>query len=47
MCELFARPEVRSSTGIVFLFIEEPSYIRPAWPEKDGEQLKQMHSRLK
>ena len=23
MCELFARPAVRSSTGIVFLFIEE------------------------
>lgn len=23
MCELFARPAVRSSSGIVFLFIEE------------------------
>ena len=27
MCELFARPAVRSSTGIVFLFIEEAEYI--------------------
>ena len=32
MCELFARPAVRSSTGIVFLFIEEA-----------GKQQKQIH----
>lgn len=43
MCELFARPAVRSANGIVFLFIEEPGYIPPVWPEKDGQQQKQMH----
>ena len=43
MCELFARPAVRSSTGIVFLFIEEEDYIRPVWPEEEGKQQKQMH----
>lgn len=42
-CELFARPAVKSSTGIVFLFIEEPDYIRPTWPEINGMQQKQMH----
>ena len=42
-CELFARPAVRSSTGVVFLFIEEPDYIRPVWPEEPGKQQKQMH----
>ena len=36
MCELFARPAVRSSTGIVFLFIEEAEYICPVWPEEQG-----------
>ena len=43
MCELFARPAVRSSTGIVFLFIEEAAYTRPVWPEESGKQQKQMH----
>ena len=43
ICELFARPAVRSSSGIVFLFIEESGYIPPVWPEKDGNQQKQMH----
>lgn len=43
MCELFARPAVKSSTGIVFLFIEEPDYLRPIWPEINGMQQKQMH----
>ena len=42
-CELFARPAVRSSTGVVFLFIEEEDYIRPVWPEEAGKQQKQMH----
>lgn len=42
-CELYARPAVRSSTGVVFLFIEEPDYIRPEWPEEVGKQQKQMH----
>jgi len=32
MCELFGRPAVRSSTGIVFLFIEEPGYIPSGHP---------------
>lgn len=43
MCELFARPAVRSSTGIVFLFIQEEDYVRPVWPEEAGKQQKQMH----
>lgn len=43
MCELFARPAVRSSNGIVFLFIEEEGYVRPTWPEQPGKQQKQMH----
>jgi len=42
-CKLFGRPVVMSSNGIVFLFIEEPNYMRPAWPEEDGKQQKQMH----
>jgi len=42
-CKLFGRPAVKSSNGIVFLFIEEPNYIRPIWPEEDGKQQKQMH----
>lgn len=43
MCELFARPAVRSSNGIVFLFISELGYQPPVWPEKNGRQQKQMH----
>lgn len=43
MCNLFARPAVKSSNGIVFLFIEEPNYIRPVRPEREGKQQKQMH----
>ena len=43
MCELFARPAVRSSSGIVFLFIEEDDYVPPVWLEKTGKQQKQMH----
>ena len=43
MCELFDRPAVRSSNGIVFLFIEEPDYVAPVWPEETGKQQKQMH----
>lgn len=43
MCELFARPAVRSSSGIVFLFIEENDYVSPVWPEQAGRQQKQMH----
>lgn len=42
-CELFARPAVRSSSGVVFLFCEEPDYVPPVWPEKAGLQQKQMH----
>ncbi len=42
-CELFDRPAVRSSSGIVFLFIQEPGYVRPVWPEETGRQQKQMH----
>lgn len=43
VCELFARPAVRSSSGIVFLFIEEKDYVPPVWPEDTGKQQKQMH----
>ena len=43
MCELFARPAVSSSSGIVFLFIEEKDYGPPVWPEDTGKQQKQMH----
>lgn len=43
MCELFARPAVGSSSGIVFLFIEEKDYVPPVWPEDTGKQQKQMH----
>ncbi len=42
-CELFARPAVRSATGIVFLFCEEADYVPPVWPEEAGKQQKQMH----
>lgn len=31
MCNLFDKPAVRSSEGIVFLFIEEPDYVKPVW----------------
>jgi predicted enzyme related to lactoylglutathione lyase len=43
MCELYSRPAVRSSNGVIFLFIEEPDYIPPIWPEQNGLQQKQMH----
>lgn len=43
LCKLFDRPAVRSSSGVVFLFIEEPGYIRPIWPEEREKQQKQMH----
>lgn len=43
MCELFARPAVRSSSGVVFLFIQEEGYLPPVWPEQAGQQQKQMH----
>lgn len=43
MCKLYDRPAVRSSSGIVFLFMEEQDYIRPIWPEVKEKQQKQMH----
>lgn len=43
MCELYDRPAVRSSTGVVFLFIAEEDYVRPIWPEETGKQQKQIH----
>ena len=42
-CVLFNRPAVRSPGGIVFLFIGEPDYVRPVWPEEPDRQQKQMH----
>ncbi len=38
MCELFARPAVSSSSGIVF--IEEKDYVPPVWPEDTGKTTK-------
>ena len=43
MCEQFARPAVSSSSGIVFLFIEEKDYVPPVWTEDTEKQQKQMH----
>ena len=44
MCELFARPAVSSSSGIVFLFIEEKDYVPPCMARRIQEkQQKQMH----
>ncbi len=43
LCELYGQPGVLSSSGIVFLFIKEPGYIRPTWPEEGEKQQKQMH----
>lgn len=43
MCELYSLPAVRSSNGVVFLFIEEEDYVSPVWPEEEGKQQKQMH----
>lgn len=42
-CELFARPAVRSATGVVFLFQEIEGYVAPVWPEEPDRQQKQMH----
>lgn len=42
-CELYGRLAVRSSAGVVFLFMEEPDYVRPVWPEEPEKQQKQMH----
>lgn len=42
-CNMYDRPAVKSSNGIVFLFIEEPNCVRPLWPEKAEGQQKQMH----
>ena len=42
-CTLYDLPGVRSTSGTVFLFIEEADYIPPVWPEENGRQQKQMH----
>lgn len=39
----FGRPALTSESGIVFLFIAEPDYVPPVWPEEPGRQQKQMH----
>lgn len=38
MCNLFDRSAVRSSEGILFLFIKEPDYVKPVWSEEMGKQ---------
>lgn len=43
MCELFDLPAVRNAGGVAFLFIGEPDYTAPIWPEEAGKQQKQMH----
>ena len=43
MCELFARPAVRSSSGIVFFFFLEKDYVPPVWPGNAGKHQTQMH----
>ncbi|KPU44012.1 glyoxalase-like domain protein [Oxobacter pfennigii] len=40
---MFGRPALCSSSGIIFLFIEEESYSPPIWPEENDRQQKQMH----
>jgi len=40
---LFERLPVRSSDGVVFLFIGEKDYVPPVRPEEKGKQQKQMH----
>lgn len=40
-CELYGLPALRS--GLLFLFAQEPDYVPPVWPEKDGRQQKQLH----
>lgn len=42
-CTMYDLPAVKSSNGIVFLFISEPDYVRPVWPEQEAKQQKQMH----
>lgn len=42
-CTLFGRPGVRNAAGVAFLFIQEPDYVPPVWPEEPGKQQKQMH----
>ena len=47
MCELFARPAVSSSSGIVFLFIEEKDYVPTGLPEALPEvRLQSLHRLL-
>jgi len=42
-CQLYGCRAVRSSSGVVFLFAQEPDYVPPVWPEEAGRQQKQMH----
>lgn len=42
-CKMYGRPALRSSDGVVFLFIEVKDYIPPIWPEEKEKQQKQMH----
>ena len=41
--EMFGRPALLGTNGIVFLFISEEDYDPPVWPEENGKQQKQMH----
>ena len=42
-CTQYGCPAVKSSSGIVFLFMQEPDYVRPVWPEQTSMQQKQLH----
>lgn len=41
--ELFGCSALTSENGTVFLFMREPDYLPPVWPEEPGCQQKQMH----
>lgn len=41
--EQYGHPTLGSKEGCLFMFSEEPDYVRPVWPEEKGEQQKQMH----
>ena len=40
--DIYGKPGVRNG-GIMILFVQEDDYVAPVWPERDGNQQKQMH----
>lgn len=41
--EMFGLPTLGGKTTPLFLFAQEPDYVRPVWPEQPGRQQKQLH----